>query len=250
MSYLFTLNSNLSDPLRSHLLRVYSLLTAGVASACLGCYADMHYFHYGSVATALIGAFLFGLARSGVTASTKENTVGVGIFLLACGSEGMSLSPIIHTALNYYPQALITAVLSSLAVFASFSVAAIIAKRREFFYLSGVLGTVVSVLSLVSLTNLFVRSDALLDVQIYGGLAMFVAYILLDTQVMIERFENGSYFAKTNFVRPACDLFGDLVGVFIRLLIILMKKAERRGQHSRHSSFNASPERRYYKRTE
>ena len=250
MSYLFTLNSNLSDPLRSHLIRVYALLTVGVVTAALGCYADMHYLHYGSVTTALIGAFLFGLARSGVTATPKENSVGIALFLLACGIEGMSLSPIIHTAYHYYPQALMTALLSSLAVFASFSAAALIAKRREFFYLAGILGTVVSVLSLVSFTNIFLRSGALLDIQIYGGLAMFVAYILLDTQVMIERFENGSHYARTNFVRPACDLFGDLVGVFIRLLIILMKKAERRGQQSRRPSFNASSDRRYYKRAE
>lgn len=247
MWYLFSFTAPLSEGARSHLLRVYALLTAGVISASLGCYADMHYWHYGSLTTALIGAFLFGLARSSVTESAKDNTTGVLLFLLACGLEGLSLSPLVHTAYMYYPAALTTAFLSTIAVFASFSVAAIVAKRREFFFLAGLLGTAASIMAILSLTNMVIRSQTILDIQIYGGLAMFIGYILLDTQVMIERYENGNFHSRTNFVRPACDLFGDLVGVFVRILIILMKKAEKR--NGRRQSFG-SPERRFYKRSD
>lgn len=247
MWYLFSFTAPLSEGARSHLLRVYALLTAGVISASLGCYADMRYWHYGSLTTALIGAFLFGLARSNVTVSAKDNTTGVLLFLLACSLEGISLSPLVHTAYMYYPAALTTAFLSTIAVFASFSVAAIVAKRREFFFLAGLLGTAASIMAILSFTNMVIRSQTILDIQIFGGLAMFIGYILLDTQVMIERYENGNFHFRTNFVRPACDLFGDLVGVFVRILIILMKKADKR--NGRRQSFS-SPERRYYKRGE
>ncbi len=236
----FKLSAPLSDGARSHLLQVYSLLTMGVLTASSGCYLDMNYLHWGGMGTALAGALLFGIARSG----SLDNQLGSAVFLLASGLEGMALSPLVHTAAVYYPQALTTALLSSLAVFVSFSFAALIAKRREFFYLFGILATVGSFLALASLTNLVVRSSFILDMQLYGGLFMFLGYILLDTQVMIDRFESG--YNRTNIVRPACDLFADLVGVFVRLLIILMKKAEKPRRQSLTSSI--SPERKYYKR--
>ena len=120
-----------------------------------------------------------------------------------------------------------------------------VAKRREFFFLAGILASVAGYLALLSFVNIFIKSSLALDVQLYAGLAMFVGYVLLDTQVMIDRFESGHN--RCNFVRPACDLFGDLVAVFVRILILLMRKNEKR----RSSSFNAasgSPERRFYKR--
>ena len=238
MSSVFKFTAPISDACRSHLLQVYSLLTCGVVTAAAGCYLDMHSLHLGSMYVALFGALLFGIASRG-----GDNFTGSLLFLAACVLEGMSLSPLVHVASLYYPGALVTALLSSLAVFGSFSVAAIVARRREFFYLAGLLGTAATYLAIMSVMNIFVRSSVVLDIQIYAGLAMFVGYILVDTQVMIERFENGT---ARNFVKPACDLFIDLIGVFIRILIILMK----RGEKSRHSPGRntTSPERKYYKR--
>lgn len=236
---MFKFNAPLTDAARSHLLRVYSLLTMGVFSASLGCYLDMHYMHFGGLGTALIGAFLFGVARSGKLDVETSSL----LFLGAAGLEGMALSPLVYTAAVYYPQALTTAFLSTIAVFASFSGAAMIAKRREFFYLSGIIASVASYLALASLGNMVVRSSFLMDVQLYGGLVMFLGYILVDTQVMIDRFESG--FNREDYVRPACDLFGDLLGVFVRLLVILMRKSSEK----RRQSFSAaSPERKYYRR--
>ena len=238
--YVFKFSAPLSEAARSHLLKVYSLLTMGVISASIGCYADMHYTHLGGLGTALIGAFLFGVARSG----KMDTETSAAMFLGAAVLEGMALSPIVHTATIYYPDALVTAFLSTIAIFFSFSVAALVAKRREFFYLSGILATVASYLALASLGNLVLRSSFLMDVQLYGGLVMFLGYILVDTQIMIERFESG--FNKENFVRPACDLFSDLVGVFVRLLIILMRKSSDKRRQSFTTS--SSPERKYYRR--
>ena len=239
---MFKFSAPLSDGARSHLLQVYSLLTVGVLTAALFCYADMHYTHLGGMTTAIGGAILFGLARSG----SLDNETGSAVFLIASGLEGMALSPLVHTAAVYYPQALTTAFLSSIAVFVSFSIAALVARRREFFFLSGILATVTSYLALASLVNLVVGSSVMMDFQLYGGLVVFMGYILLDTQVMIDRFESG--FNRTNIVRPACDLFADLVAVFIRLLIILMKKAEKPANRKSSLTAVSSPDRKYYKR--
>ena len=232
---MFKFTASLSEGARSHLLKVYTLLTVGVLTASAGCYVDIHFLRIGGLATAVGGALVFALARSSIGGSD----LGSLLFLLACGMEGTALSPLVHTAMVYYPQALITAFLTTLAAFISFTFAALMAKRREYMFLSGIVASVTSCLAIASLTNIFLKSQYVMDVQVYVGLGVFLCYILLDTQMMIERFESGMN--RNNFVRPACDLFGDLVAVFVRILIILMRKSEKR-----RTSF--SPERKYYKR--
>jgi FtsH-binding integral membrane protein len=66
----------------------------------------------------------------------------------------------------------------------------------------------------------------MLNLQIYGGLAMFMMYILVDVQVEIEASESG----RRDAVSGALDLFVDAVAIFVRLVIILTrnKKEERR----------------------
>ena len=233
MSDWFKVKAAISDSTRSQLTKVYALLTVGVISAAFGCYADMHYFHSGGTFTALAGALMFAGARS--LPMRKGDNTATYMFIGAAAFEGMSLSPLIHTALRYYPQALISVFLVSLAVFGSFSAAAVFAKRREFLYLTGIVTSMSSFLFIAYIANVFLRWRVILDLQIYMGLGLMVLYILIDTQLMIDRFENNQYFAG-NYVRPACDLFIDLVGVFVRLLIILMRKAEPERRQRRSTS--------------
>ena len=233
MSEWFKVKAPISDSTRSQLVRVYALLTIGVISAGIGCYADMTYFHSGGILTALAGAFMFAGARS--TPVRKGDNTAMYLFLGAAAFEGMSLSPLVHTALRYYPQALISASVVSLAVFGSFSTAAIYAKRREFLYLTGIVASMSSFLFIAYVANVFLRLRIIMDLQIYMGLGVMLLYVLIDTQIMIDRFETNQYFAG-NYVRPACDLFMDLVGVFVRILIILMRRTEPEKRQRRSTS--------------
>ena len=45
---------------------------------------------------------------------------------------------------------------------------------------------------------------------------MFIGYILFDTQMIIERADRGDY----DYIKHSLDLFVDLIGLFVRLLII------------------------------
>lgn len=236
-SGLFQVKAPISDSTRCELVKVYALLTAGVVSAALGCYADMTYLYSGGTMTALMGALMFAGART-LRVRKGDNTAAL-LFLTAAAFEGMSLSPLIHTALRYYPQALITACLVSLAIFGSFSAAAIYAKRREFLYLTGAVASMSSFLFIMYIANIFLRLRIILDMQIYMGLGLMLLYVLIDTQIMIDRFETNQYYAG-NYVRPACDLFVDLVGVFVRILIILMRKAEPERRQKRTSTSRRS----------
>lgn len=54
--------------------------------------------------------------------------------------------------------------------------------------------------------------------QIFGGLLVFMGYVLFDTQMIIERANRGDY----NYVKHALDLFVDFVAIFVRLLVIMV----------------------------
>lgn len=84
-----------------------------------------------------------------------------------------------------------------------------------------------------------------MNMQLYGGLFVFIGFIMYDTQVIIEKATRGSL----NVVQHALELFlgttpsllpapatnllffADFVNVFVRLLVILAKnnqKSEKR----------------------
>lgn len=54
----------------------------------------------------------------------------------------------------------------------------------------------------------------------YVGLILMCAFVLYDTQLIMEKRRNGD----KDFVAHSVDLFIDLFGIFRRLLIILAAK--------------------------
>jgi FtsH-binding integral membrane protein len=60
--------------------------------------------------------------------------------------------------------------------------------------------------------------------QLYGGLLLFVGYVLFDTQVIIERAERGDF----DYIKHALDLFVDFAAIFVRILVILTKNSNER----------------------
>ena len=91
-------------------------------------------------------------------------------------------------------------------------------------FLSGALASALSCLFCLRLGSmLFGRSAGLYDLEIYGGLMIFAGYVLLDTQMIVERAGAGDF----DEVRHALDLFVNLIQIFVRILVILMKNAQK-----------------------
>jgi Bax inhibitor 1 len=97
----------------------------------------------------------------------------------------------------------LTAFVGTMCIFACFSAAAMFAEGRTRMYLAGWLSSGLTVLFWLGLANFFFRSGFLLNIQLYGGLFVFVGFVVYDTQLIIEKANNG----QKDFVRHALELF-------------------------------------------
>lgn len=117
-----------------------------------------------------------------------------------------------------------TAFVASASIFACFSGAALTARRRSYLYLGGMLSSALTVLFWLALANLFFGLESLFLLNLYGGLLLFCGYVVYDTQRILELMHSGD----KDYVSHALTLFIDFYGIFIRILIILMRNQRRK----------------------
>lgn len=211
--------NDISAPVQRHLAKVYALLAYGTvvcaAGAATGIWAG-HPLGVGAVLLTIGSLLWLSFARE------KQGQRAVAFSSLSF-FQGMGISALVDMALQMDQGIVLTAVLCTSVMFLSFSGFALLSKRRSLLYLGGLLATALNILFFTSLANMFLRTKLLLDLSLYGGLLMFAGYIIVDTQMIIERASSGTMFAHMD----AAELFIDLVAVFVRVLIILMKNSEK-----------------------
>lgn len=215
--------STISGPVRYHLQRVYTTLACALFVSAVGVYMHM-LLHIGGLITSL--AFIATTMWLLSTPATPVNE-GKRLALLtgAAFCEGASLGTLVEAVLHFDPSIVAIAFLGSVAVFACFSGAALLSKRREYLFLAGILSSAVSTLLLLQFGSLFFgRSAFMYNLELYGGLLLFVGYVLFDTQVIIERAERGDF----DYIKHALDLFVDFAAIFVRILVILTKNSNER----------------------
>jgi FtsH-binding integral membrane protein len=150
--------------------------------------------------------------------------------LLAFGFfNGMGLGGLVKLASYVNPALVPIALGSTTMIFSSFAAAATLSSRRSLLYLYGGLGSALSILSLTGFANLFIQSRSLFNFNLYGGLAMFMGYVMADSQLIIERADQGD----DDYVTHAWLLFTDLSAMFSRILIILIKQSEQQEQQKK-----------------
>jgi FtsH-binding integral membrane protein len=134
--------------------------------------------------------------------------------------SGVLLGPLLSVAVAIDPSIIVTALLGTMVIFGSFSLSAIFAERGCWLYLGGILTTVLSSLTMLSLANLFFASHLLFKFQLYVGLLALCGFVLYDTQLIIEKRRHGN----KDFVSHALDLFIDFFDIFKSLVFILCEK--------------------------
>jgi len=214
----------ISKDVQQHLKNVYLTLGISLLSATLGVFAHLK-FAIGS-ATFLcslcgVGSLLFLLA----TPTQRDNLAQRLVLLLGFSFfQGVLLGPLVQLALILEPSLIFIALSSTVVIFACFSLASIMANnQRTYLYWGGALSSALSTLFWMSFLGMFFHSPLNLTIQIYGGLLLFIGYVLYDTQLIILKSENGD----NDFVKHSVELFIDFVAIFVRILIILLKNSQK-----------------------
>ena len=136
----------------------------------------------------------------------------------------MSLGPLLDVVIAIDPSIVPTAFVGTCVIFVCLSLASLLSERRSFFFLAGPLMSGLSLLLVMSFLSLFTGMAFSFQFQVYFGLLLFCGLVLFDTQLIIERKENGD----DDYIRHSIDLFLDFVAIFKRLLIILASKEKKR----------------------
>jgi len=236
----FKAMNDLSKPVKEHLIKVYSTLATLCLTTAVGAYVHIAklFLFGGGVLSSLIGLVsMFGVM---VLPDTPENRkIRYGLLFNFAFMEGLSIGPIIDYALKLHSSGtlIINASILTTIIFGAFTLSALLSSRRMWIYLGGILFSAVSILFWISLLNSFFGLRALFSVELYLGLLVFCGYVIYDTQLIVYR---ATHLGSRDVVMHTLGLFIDLVGVFIRILIILMRNSEEKRRRKRGGNRNRS----------
>jgi len=214
------LKNALTPGCRVHLSKVYGLLMAGGGLASVGVIASS-FMPFLSI-PAFIGSFVAIIALAFSKPDPASLTWRQNLMLGASFLCGAGIAPLV---LASSPGVVFSALLGTSAIFGSFSLAALKAKRKSMMMLGGVLGAGFLIILSAALGSMFLPMlgvtnpaflAALYNVNLYGGLGIFSLFIAYDTQRIIEDYHQGN----DDHVMPAMSMFMNLLNIFTRLLAI------------------------------
>lgn len=211
---------DLDSSTQGHLSKVYAALAVCITAAVVGCLISLR-TGFGGMGTLLLGiGCIFGMLFSDEKSSFKPAFfAGFGFF------KGMSLGPLVGAALAIEASIVLTALLSTTAIFVCLSLGALMCKKRSMLYLGSMLGSGLLILSIMNLMALFgMRSEFMMNLQLGMGLLIFMGYVVYDTQLIVAKAESGN----RDYLHHALELFIDFAAIFVRILIILMKNNEKK----------------------
>jgi len=239
--------TDLSLGVLNHLSRVYATLGLTVLVATAGSVANANR-RLSSQASSLIS---LGFALALLNGAKTWKLMGFGFF------SGASLSSLLRIAQIIDPSIVPVALASSTAIFSSFAVGALftlprhgiyrrarrrrrthalcgiastLTTRRSLLFLYGGLNSLLSVLTVSSLANLYFKSAMINSFQLYAGLAMFTGYVAADSQLIIER---ADLEGNRDYVTDAMMLFTDVMAIFVRLVVLLAQRQSAEAEEER-----------------
>ncbi|KAJ9556053.1 hypothetical protein OSB04_010667 [Centaurea solstitialis] len=211
----------ISPLVQTHLKQVYLSLCCALLASAVGAYLHILWNVGGLLTTfATVGCMAWLLG----TPPHKEQ-MRLSLLMASSVLQGASIGPLIELAIEVDPSILVSAFVGTAIAFACFSGAAMLARRREYLYLGGLLSSGVSILFWLHFaSSIFGGSLALFKFELYFGLLVFVGYMVVDTQEIIEK----AHLGDLDYVKHALTLFTDFVAVFVRILIIMLKNSAER----------------------
>uniref|UniRef100_A0A023FJ41 Putative bax-mediated apoptosis inhibitor tegt/bi-1 n=1 Tax=Amblyomma cajennense TaxID=34607 RepID=A0A023FJ41_AMBCJ len=223
-AFMNSFSKRLDKPVRDHLKNVYSCLAISTLATAAGGY--VHLFTdilQGNFLTTLLSLGLL-LALFAVPDNGKNQHVRLAILVGFAFTTGLGMGPLLDVVISVDPSIIATAFLATCAVFTCFSLSALYTDHCRWIYVGGTLMSILSVMSLFTLANLFLGSYILFQANLYLGVVVFCGFVLYDTQLIIEKRKRG----ERDYIRHSVDLFLDFISIFKRLLIILTQKESSR----------------------
>ncbi|XP_057479070.1 bax inhibitor 1-like [Actinidia eriantha] len=209
----------ISPIVQIHLKQVYLSLCCALIASAAGAYLHILWNIGGLLTTLGCMGSMFWLLSTPPYQEQKR----VALLMAAALFQGASIGPLIDLAIRIDPSILVSAFVGCGVAFGCFSVAAMLARRREYLYLGGLLSSGLSILFWLHFaSSIFGGSAALFKFELYFGLLVFVGYIVVDTQDIIEK----AHLGDLDYVKHALTLFTDFAAVFVRILIIMLKNSE------------------------
>ncbi|XP_010449593.1 PREDICTED: bax inhibitor 1 [Camelina sativa] len=212
-----------SPAVQSHLKRVYLTLCCALLVSAYGAYLHMLYNIGGQVTTLGFTGTMFWLRFTPSYAPLSKRRSVLFLYSLL---KGASVGTVIKVVINFDSSVLITAFVGTAVVFACFSAAAMLARRREYLYLGASISCCMSIFWLVKIASkIFGGSAFVFMFEQYLGLFLFVGYIVVDTQIIIEKAHRGDM----DYVQHSFTFFTDLASLFVRVIVLNMfKKMKKR----------------------
>jgi len=219
--------SAVATEVKKHLTNVYASLLLTTIFSCLG----VVFFSYTMfpplvsllLSFGLIVYLSFGPDSTNDQEKPQQVTFRMALLLAYGFFQGATIGGLILVAMMMDPNIVLTAFLGTVTIFGCLTASALLAKRRTYLFLGGFLSSAIMNLLLLSIVNMFLRLELLDVATLYFSLFVFCGYVLYDTQLIIEKVNLGS----KDFVRHAALLFTDLIAIFIRILVILMRNRRR-----------------------
>jgi len=132
-----------------------------------------------------------------------------------CGMEGLMILPLIQMSTGL---AIGQASMATGMTMASLATVAMLAPSEQFLNWGGALGLGCGALMGVSLASIFFPgSKVLFNIWLWGGLGLFSAFTLYDTQKILMKAKTQPQFDP---ISNALEIYMDAVNLFIRFLII------------------------------
>lgn len=212
--------SKLDVSTKKHLKNVYGALSISMMAAAVGAVIHLYSGFLQGGLLAFLGTIGFLLALGATPNEPKNQMKRLGYLVGFAGCTGLGLGPLLDQVIMIDPSIISTAFFATTLIFICFTLSALWAEERSFLYMGGTLLSCVTTLCFLGFVNIFFGSQMLYQIHLYGGLLLFCAFILYDTQLIIEKHKNGD----SDFLWHSVDLFMDFVNIFRRIMIILANK--------------------------
>jgi len=216
------MNSKLEAPMKGHLRNVYACISSATLVAAAGAAAHCNGFWEGGLLSALGSIILLTMLAFSRNPEGKDDGMR---FLYLNGfalCTGMSTGPLIEAVWDIDPSIVISALMYTCVIFTCFTLSALIAPDGKYLALGGPLLSILTTMLFASILNIFFRSPTFLYMQLLLGLVVMSAFILYDTQMIMEKFRMGD----RDYVWHSLTLFMDLASIFKHILVLLADKEQ------------------------